>query len=1173
MKTYRAWIMLGTGMLLSIFAGLQVKHAIEQEALRQFEFTSDQVALKIRERLDAYALILQGGSGLFAASARVDRNDWRSFVEKLRTHEYLPSVQGIGFAQVISPDQLASHVAAIRAEGFPDYSVRPAGDRATYSAIIYLEPFRDRNLRAFGYDMFSEPIRRAAMEQARDTGEAALSGKVELVQETGTEVQAGTLMYVPVYRNGAPIDTVEQRRAALIGWSYSPYRMQDLMQGILGDWQNREGKSIDLQIFDGAEAKASHLLFDSHPVDSHEFTSLLNQKRSIQFHGREWLLAFNAIEGGTQISYFSAWATLIGGFALSGLLSGLLLSVINTRTRARVLADELTAEISMREAELRESEFRWKFAIEGSGDGLWDWNIADSSVFFSRYWKQQLGYEEDEIGHGLEEWKTRIHPDDQPIAIDLLQAHFDGKEPFFIFEHRLRCKNGDYKWILARGVVVSRAEDNTPLRMIGTHTDITQRKQTEAALASERQRMLNLVAGTNVGTWEANLQTGKTVLNERWAGIMGYTLEEMGPLTLQDWPRFFHPEDLKRSRELLDQHCAGALPEYMCEIRLRHKNGHWVWVRDQGRVMEWSQDGKPLCMYGIHLDISAIKAAQQTLEESEARFRGYIDHSPNGVFVAAPDGRFVDVNPSASRLVGYTREELLAEMNVLDIFGMGDLPAHLGQFETTLINGQQAEVALRRKDGTSVVVMLTAARLPDGRLLGFAVDLTEYKRAEAAVEQQRRFRDILMEAIPGIAYALDTQGRLIFFNQQLSTFSEMPTTAHLGMNAIEFFEGDDRARVADTVRQTFEIGHTEVEATIVGRQGRRTPFSFTGKRIEFNGQPIVVGVGIDISERKLAEARMRQAMVVFNTSKQGIMTTDADGVITAINPAFSVITGYAPDDVVGHPSSMLKSGRHDPAFYEMVSTQLISNGHWEGEIWNRRRNGELYPQWLTITAVKNSLGTTAEYVSLFSDITERKVHEETMWRQANFDALTGLANRNLLADRLQRAIANARRNEKKVGLAFLDLDGFKWINDSQGHDVGDELLIEVGRRLVGCVRDQDTAARLGGDEFTLVIHDLADVADMMVIGEKLVHVLREPFLLGGQLHQLSGSVGITLYPDDGKDVQTLLKNADIAMYRAKQGGKNRYQFYARHMQLDEQERAAAETTAPTAAHTTPTADG
>jgi diguanylate cyclase (GGDEF)-like protein/PAS domain S-box-containing protein len=522
----------------------------------------------------------------------------------------------------------------------------------------------------------------------------------------------------------------------------------------------------------------------------------------------------------------------------------------------------------------------------------------------------------------------------------------------------------------------------------------------------------------------------------------------------------------------------------------------------------------------IHLDISAIKAAQQTLEESEARFRGYVDHSPISVFVAAPDGRFVDVNPSASRLVGYSREELLAEMNVLDIFGMGDLPAHLGQFETTLINGHQAEILLCRKNGTSVPVMLTAERLPDGRLLGFAVDLTERKRVEAAIEQQRRFRDILMETIPGIAYALDTQGRLIFFNQQLSTFSEMPAEAHLVMNALEFFEGDDRVKVTDTVRQTFEIGHTEVEATIVGRQGRRTPFSFTGKRIEFNGQPIVVGVGIDISERKLAEARMRQAMVVFNTSKQGIMTTDADGVITAINPAFSVIAGYAPDDVVGQHSSMLNSGRHDPTFYQMMLTQLSSQGHWEGEIWNQRRNGEVYPQWLTITAVKNSLGTTAEFVSLFSDITERKEHEESMWRQANFDALTGLANRNLLADRLQRAIANGKRNEKKVGLTFLDLDGFKWINDTLGHDVGDELLVEVGRRLVGCVRDQDTAARLGGDEFTLVIQDLTDVQDMQMIGEKLVQILHEPFLLAGHLHQLSGSVGITLYPDDGEDARS-----------------------------------------------------
>ena len=411
-KTYHAWLMLGVGLVASVFAGLQVKQDIESNAARRFEFTSAQVALRIQERLSSYALILQGGAGFLAASDSVDRKEWQTYVKKLSAHESVPSVQGIGFSKIIPPDQLAAHVASVRAEGFPEYTVRPPGERPVYTSIIYLEPFEGRNLRAFGFDMFSEPVRRAAMERARDTGKAALSGKVELVQEIGKEVQAGTLMYIPVYRNGASVDTVEQRRSALIGWTYSPYRMQDLMSGILANWISNEGKVVDLHVYDGAEAKADKLLFDSHPANVQHADSIFYQQRTIEFHGSQWLLEFDAVAGTATISYAGAWATLIGGFALSGLLCGLMLSLINTRIRARVIANRLTEEIRTRESLLKDSEFRWKFAIEGSGDGLWDWDVPQSKVFFSTRWKEMFGFAQDEIGSDLDEWSKRIHPDD-----------------------------------------------------------------------------------------------------------------------------------------------------------------------------------------------------------------------------------------------------------------------------------------------------------------------------------------------------------------------------------------------------------------------------------------------------------------------------------------------------------------------------------------------------------------------------------------------------------------------------------------------------------------------------------------------------------------------------------------------------------------------------------------
>ena len=351
-RAWSAWALLGLGLALSVLAAALVKLGIENDAVKQFAISCDQVRTRVDERLGAHALILRGGAGLFAATETVSRRDWRGYVEQLRTDNSVPGVQGIGYAELIPAERLAAHTARIRAEGFPQYDVRPAGLRPLYTAIIYLEPFLDRNLRAFGYDMYAEPVRRAAMDQARDTGEAALSGKVELVQETGKEVQAGTLMYVPVYRRGAIVDTLEQKRAALAGWTYSPYRMNDLMAGILSAWDGSEGKEVDLHIHDGLVATPASLLFDSKPGQHIELDTLFHEQRMVDFNGHRWLLLFDRNVAASSISYAPAWYVLIGGAALAGLLFWLRLTLLSTRANAVRLAVDLTERISERAVQL-----------------------------------------------------------------------------------------------------------------------------------------------------------------------------------------------------------------------------------------------------------------------------------------------------------------------------------------------------------------------------------------------------------------------------------------------------------------------------------------------------------------------------------------------------------------------------------------------------------------------------------------------------------------------------------------------------------------------------------------------------------------------------------------------------------------------------------------------------
>ena len=413
-KSHFAWMILVLGMIVSVTSALKVKQLIESDAAHYFELATSEITLQIQERLEAYALILQSGVAFFNASpAPVNGDQWRIFVDSLKEHSSVSGIQGIGFSKLIRPEDLSSHIKAVRAEGFPEYRVYPEGERSLYSSIIYLEPLDWRNMRAIGFDMFSEPVRRKAMVNARDTGRASLSGKVELVQETDTDIQAGTLMYLPVFKNDASLTNKDARREALIGWVYSPYRMSDLMSDVLMNWPTNENKIIGLHIYDGSDRDKERLLFSNYEsTDVLKQSSLFNQVKRLKFNDTDWLLVFDAKNTSANVSYLSAWAVLLGGFSISGLLSGLMLSLKTTRERARLIANNLTQEIKNREKLLKESEFRWRFAIEGSGDGLWDWNLDNNIVFYSTRFKEMLGYSVDEFGSHYDEWQNRVHKKD-----------------------------------------------------------------------------------------------------------------------------------------------------------------------------------------------------------------------------------------------------------------------------------------------------------------------------------------------------------------------------------------------------------------------------------------------------------------------------------------------------------------------------------------------------------------------------------------------------------------------------------------------------------------------------------------------------------------------------------------------------------------------------------------
>ena len=299
---------------------------------------------------------------------------------------------------------------------------------------------------------------------------------------------------------------------------------------------------------------------------------------------------------------------------------------------------------------------------------------------------------------------------------------------------------------------------------------------------------------------------------------------------------------------------------------------------------------------------------------------------------------------------------------------------------------------------------------------------------------------------------------------------------------------------------------------------------------------------MDKAKELLSEQRMSR--IVFENSLEGIVVTDASSRIQLVNQAFVETTGYSAEEVIGLTPAVLKSGRQDDAFYREFWRVLREKGEWRGEIWNRRKNGSVYAERLSIGAVKNGQGEVEHYVAIFSDVTERKKREERISFQAFHDSLTGLPNRMLFLDRLDQVLAQARRSKSgTVAVMFLDLDHFKEINDTMGHEAGDACLKEVARRLRQCVRASDTVARMGGDEFTLLLPKVAAEADIRAVAQKILDAMRMPIILGGQQVGITTSIGISMFPRDAKDGETLLKQADAAMYKVKNSGRAGMYFF------------------------------
>ncbi|MCW8962224.1 MAG: diguanylate cyclase [Gammaproteobacteria bacterium] len=551
---------------------------------------------------------------------------------------------------------------------------------------------------------------------------------------------------------------------------------------------------------------------------------------------------------------------------------------------------------------------------------------------------------------------------------------------------------------------------------------------THALTDSEEKHRLAMEAAQD-GLWDWDVITGNVYYSPSWCHIIG---EDNIQNSYTTWEDRIHPEDKTRILDSIKAHMAGETPTWKEEHRLRSAEGAWIWVLGRGKVVETDQDDSPLRMIGTMTDISRRKQAEAALHESMEKYQGLVEDIGDKLVVFSHEpcsGELLYVSSGFDSIFGFSREKAL----------------------------------------------------------------------------NQSWQDII---------------------------SWLPDSTDRANNCIlQLTEG--------------EIDFTQFDMEFTHPDGKERSIRVSCHPIknELGRVATINGVVEDITEQMSAQKRLRLAGNVLTKTQDGIVITDSHGLIVDANPASLQASGYTLGEVLGSNPSIFSSGKHTPEFYAQMWSTLNTSGHWEGEIWNRRKSGEIYTEQLSIDAVKDEAGKLQNYIAIFHDISYFKEREDELRQIAFHDVLTGLPNRLVLNDRMQQALLQSGRNKDRIAVCFLDLDGFKPINDTHGHDTGDHVLVEVARRLKDTLRSNDTVARIGGDEFVLLLQDIKDTDELDELMQRVLKVISRPYNMPNATVTVSASIGVAIQKGDYSDAEILLSNADQAMYNAKKHGKNCYRIY------------------------------
>lgn len=1154
------------GFVLAVsftLAAFYVLRGFEQRAVQaEFQSSASERMDHLTGSLRLSLVHLDALGAYFDATPRVDRALFHQLARPLLDEK--SPIAALEWVPRVSNAERAAMIASARQDGLPqfDFTERdasgaliPVGNRPEYFPVYFVAPYHG-NEAALGFDLNTNPARRAALMRAIETRNLVATDRISLVQDSA--VNNGFLVFRPVFSSTS--QSVTHKPAPVRGLVLAVFKLSRVAASA-----DAHSQSVKLVIFDDSAPSGQHLLYPKGlTVDSPaELSAPYRLTRTLTVANRTWTVVALPQAGAFPIQRAVSTVVLVLGLLLSALWA----VYLRQKTQRHALVEHL---VETRTLDLKQERNFNRAILDSAGSIVMVINRQSEIIRFNTQAETFTGFTADEVAGQPFFWERFLLPEQRAGVRNVFEHFAEASIPARIEIHWLNKAGEPHLFDWSNTILFD--DQGAPEYLVTVGIDVTDAKKNAEALRIESEKNRVLLRNASDGIHILDIDGNLIEASDSFLAMLGYCREEMLGMNVNCWDVQFTPEEVLL---IVRKQLSGPPERKEFETRHRRKDGSVIDVEIS--VLALELNGQPV-LFCSSRDISRRKQIEVVLRESELRYRSIIDASPVPHALNNNLREVTYLNAAFTQVFGYTIDDVptLADWWAV-AFPDPDYREWVSKHwqervENILRNGAEfepMEVHIRCKNGETRVAVAAAAPLmaaqTDEHLITL-FDITELKRTERALkESETRFRQ-MFERNNAAMLLIDPQtGGIIDANASACRFYgwSHDELCQMNISSINRLSADEvaaeRHRAAEELRNYFVFPHQLSDGSVRTVEVHTTP-------IEVSGRKLLISIVHDISARLEAEARVRQLLheqnVMLDNTIVGIVRV-RDRTMTWTNQAFDNMLGYGSGELKGQPTRKLYVD--DAAYAEFGARAypiILANGYYRGEIQLCRADGQLI--WCTASGGLLD-AETGESLWIFLDITDHKRAEDEIRQLAYFDPLTQLPNRRLLTDRLTQALISSQRRGEYGALMMLDMDHFKGLNDTLGHDVGDNLLQEVSVRMSSCVRQEDTVARLGGDEYVVLLEGLGSeettaVNRAMQVAEKIRLALSAPYFLGPQNteYHTTASIGLTLFLGRDETVDVLLKHADLALYQAKDAGRNTVRFFSPAMQAEIETRAAME---------------